>query len=62
MIRKLTKQGNSLALIIERPIRELMAIDVDTDAERNYLSALATALKLPPAVATHIHSSLSVQT
>ena len=30
MIRTLTKQGNSLALIIERPIRELLNIDADT--------------------------------
>lgn len=30
MIRRLTKQGNSLALIVERPIRELLGIDADT--------------------------------
>ena len=30
MIRKLTKQGNSLALVIEKPIRELLDIDLDT--------------------------------
>jgi antitoxin component of MazEF toxin-antitoxin module len=30
MIRKLTKQGNSVCLVIERPIRELMGIDTDT--------------------------------
>jgi antitoxin MazE len=30
MIRKLTKQGNSTCLIIERPLRELLDIDTDT--------------------------------
>jgi len=30
MIRKLTKQGNSLCLVIERPLRELLGIDQDT--------------------------------
>jgi uncharacterized membrane protein YebE (DUF533 family) len=40
----------------------IMAIDVDTDAERNYLKALAAALTLPPTVATQIHSSLNVRT
>lgn len=30
MVRKLTKQGNSLAFIVERPIRELMGIDANT--------------------------------
>ena len=30
MIRKLTKQGNSLCLVIDRPLRELMEIDADT--------------------------------
>lgn len=30
MIRRLTKQGNSLALIVERPIRELLGIDAET--------------------------------
>jgi antitoxin MazE len=30
MVRKLTKQGNSLAFIVERPIRELLGIDANT--------------------------------
>lgn len=33
MIKKLTKHGNSLALVIERPILELLKIDADTDLE-----------------------------
>ena len=30
MIKKLTKHGNSLALVIERPVLELLKIDSDT--------------------------------
>jgi antitoxin component of MazEF toxin-antitoxin module len=30
MIRKLTRQGNSLALVIDRSLRELLEIDVET--------------------------------
>ena len=30
MIKHLTKQGNSVCLVIERPIRELMEIDTET--------------------------------
>jgi antitoxin component of MazEF toxin-antitoxin module len=30
MIRKLTREGNSLCLVIERPIRELMGVDLET--------------------------------
>lgn len=33
MIKKLTVVGNSLGLIIERPIRELLDIDEDTPLE-----------------------------
>jgi uncharacterized membrane protein YebE (DUF533 family) len=38
----------------------LMAIDVDTDAERQYLADLAVALKLPPQAVDQMHSSLNV--
>jgi uncharacterized membrane protein YebE (DUF533 family) len=58
----LAAQVKSPAEAAEVYAASIMAMDVDTDAERNYLSALATALKLPPTVATHIHSSLSVKT
>lgn len=30
MIKKLTKHGNSLALVIDRPILDLLRIDADT--------------------------------
>ncbi len=30
MIKKLTKHGNSLALVIDRPILDLLRIDPDT--------------------------------
>ena len=30
MLKKLTKQGNSLALIIDRPILDLLKIDTET--------------------------------
>jgi len=33
MIKKLTKHGNSLALIIDRPVLELLNIDRDTPLE-----------------------------
>jgi len=33
MIKRLTKHGNSLALVIDRPILELLKIDADTPLE-----------------------------
>ncbi|MCC6680294.1 MAG: AbrB/MazE/SpoVT family DNA-binding domain-containing protein [Phycisphaeraceae bacterium] len=33
MIKKLTKHGNSLALIIDKPILDLLKIDADTPLE-----------------------------
>ena len=33
MLKKLTKHGNSLALVIDRPILDLLRIDVDTPLE-----------------------------
>jgi len=38
----------------------LLAIDVDTSAEKAYLGRLAQALRLPPQVTGHIHDSLGV--
>lgn len=38
----------------------LLAIDVDTSAEKAYLGRLAQALSLPPQVTAHIHDSLGV--
>ena len=33
MTKKLTKHGNSLALVIDRPILELLNIDVETELD-----------------------------
>ena len=33
MIKKLSKHGNSLALVIEKPILDLLKIDADTELE-----------------------------
>jgi antitoxin MazE len=33
MIKKLTKHGNSLALILDRPVLELLKIDAETPLE-----------------------------
>jgi len=33
MVKKLTKHGNSFALVIDRPILELLNIDIDTPLE-----------------------------
>ena len=33
MIKKLTKHGNSLALVIDRPVLDLLKIDPDTPLE-----------------------------
>jgi uncharacterized membrane protein YebE (DUF533 family) len=38
----------------------LMAIELDTEAERAFLARLAEALQLPPGVADHVHRSLGV--
>jgi uncharacterized membrane protein YebE (DUF533 family) len=38
----------------------LLAIEVDTDAERRYLQKLASDLRLDPSVVSNLHSSLGV--
>ncbi|MFC2172877.1 AbrB/MazE/SpoVT family DNA-binding domain-containing protein [Acidobacteriota bacterium] len=45
MIKNLTKHGNSLALIIDRPILELLKIDPDTPLE---ISTDGTVLVVAP--------------
>lgn len=45
MIKKLVKHGNSLALIIDKPILELLKIDADTALE---LSSDGNALTIQP--------------
>ena len=39
----------------------LLAIDVDTPAEKDYLDRLARALNLPPQATAHMHGALGVQ-
>jgi len=46
MVKKLTKHGNSLALVIDRPILELLRIDQDTPLE---LSTDGKKLTVAPA-------------
>jgi uncharacterized membrane protein YebE (DUF533 family) len=38
----------------------LLAVEIDTDAERTYLQRLAAALKLEPQVTKHLHKTLGV--
>ncbi len=46
MIKKLTKHGNSLALVIDRPILDLLHIDADTPLD---ISTDGTQLLIAPA-------------
>jgi uncharacterized membrane protein YebE (DUF533 family) len=39
----------------------LLAIDVDTPAEKDYLDRLARGLNLPPQATAHMHGTLGVQ-
>jgi antitoxin MazE len=49
MVKKLTKHGNSLALVIDRPILELLRIDQETPLE---LSTDGHKLTIVPAPAS----------
>ncbi len=46
MLKKLTKHGNSLALVIDRPILDLLKIDADTPLD---ISTDGTRLIVAPA-------------
>ena len=46
MLKKLTKHGNSLALVIDRPILDLLKIDTDTPLD---ISTDGTRLIVAPA-------------
>ena len=48
MLKKLTKHGNSLALVIDRPILDLLKIDTDTPLD---ISTDGTRLIVAPAAA-----------
>lgn len=47
MVKKLTKHGNSLALIIDRPILDLLGIDADTPLQ---ITTDGKGLRVAPAV------------
>jgi antitoxin MazE len=49
MLKKLTKHGNSLALVIDRPILDLLKFDTDTPLE---ISTDGTRLIVAPAEAS----------
>ena len=50
MVKKLTKHGNSLALVLDRPILDLIRIDADTpldistDGKRLIISPIRSAI------------------
>ena len=48
MLKRLTKHGNSLALVIDRPILDLLKIDTETPLE---ISTDGTRLIVAPAAA-----------
>lgn len=49
MVKKLTKHGNSFALVIDRPILELLKIDIDTPLD---LSTDGRTITVTPARST----------
>jgi uncharacterized membrane protein YebE (DUF533 family) len=56
----LVAQAQSPDLAAQVYAASLLAIEVDTDAERAYLARLAQGLALPPAAIAHIHQTLGV--
>ena len=54
MVKKLTKHGNSFALVIDRPILELLNIDIDTPLE---ISTDGKTLTVSPAKPSAIAAS-----
>lgn len=53
MLKKLTKHGNSLALVIDRPILDLLKIDTETPLD---ISTDGTRLIIAPSAATRARS------
>lgn len=47
MVKKLTRHGNSLALVIDRPILDLLGITADTPL---HITTDGTGLRIEPAV------------
>ncbi len=56
----LVAQVQAPDLAVQVYAASLLAIEVDTDAERAYLARLAQSLALPPAAIAHIHRTLGV--
>jgi len=50
MVKKLTKHGNSLALVIDKPILDLLSIDQETPLE---VSTDGKKLTIAPAAVSH---------
>jgi antitoxin MazE len=48
MVKRLTKHGNSLALVIDRPILDLLNIDDDTPLEVSTDGKRLTIVPAPP--------------
>jgi uncharacterized membrane protein YebE (DUF533 family) len=59
-IDALAAQAQTPTLAAEVYAASLLAIEVDTPAEKDYLRQLAQKLRLDPAVVAHLHSSLGV--
>jgi uncharacterized membrane protein YebE (DUF533 family) len=60
-IADLARSAKSREEAAEIYAASIMAIDIDTPVEREYLAALAKALTLPPSVIEQIHTSLNVK-
>ena len=50
MVKKLTKHGNSFALVIDRPILDLLNIDIDTPLEISTDGKKLTVTRAKPSV------------
>jgi antitoxin component of MazEF toxin-antitoxin module len=58
MLKKLTRHGNSLALVIDRPILDLLGIDADTPL---HITTDGKGLHIEPAVEGEDHAPAFAQ-
>jgi uncharacterized membrane protein YebE (DUF533 family) len=58
----IVNSADSPEVAAEIYIASLLAIDVDTAAEKSYLAMLAARLKLPPDLVTELHRQVEAQT
>lgn len=58
----IVNSAHSPEVAAEIYIASLLAIDVDTAAEKSYLAMLAARLKLPPDLVTELHRQVEAQT